>query len=62
MSKTYRSNVQRTSTMRREEKYSGWEGEGYSPEVRKLNKDRSHRDARRTGKRQGQIELMAMMG
>lgn len=38
--------------MKREGRYSGWEGEGYTAEVRKTNKDRSHRDARRTGKRE----------
>lgn len=62
MSKTYRSYQGRESTMKREGRYSGYEGEGSSQEVRKFNKDRTHRDSRRAGKRQGQLELMAFYG
>lgn len=63
MSKTYHHNApKRSNSMRREGRYSGWEGEGDSQEVRRYNKDRSHRDTRRQGKRQGQLELMAFGG
>lgn len=53
MSKTFHHNApKRSNSMKREASYSGWEGEGYTQEIRKANKERSHRDARRNGKRE----------
>ncbi len=52
MSKSYRSYSQRESTMKREDRYCGWEGETAGAMGRKLNKRRAHRAARQVAKQQ----------